>query len=230
VDGIEAERQDLLRLAREEAREELNVVREKMTHLRRRLEAAGQPLEELDSAAGDLEELAEDIDEPVAQPEPDSETPQRPIRLGDRVYLRTLDAEGVVTDLGESKAEVQIGRLRVRAGLNELSLHREPGQEKKAKEKRMEATRTAALPATAPPLELQLRGQTVDEALEVLERRLDAAYLAGMPFIRVVHGKGTGKLRQAIRAVLRDNRYVAYFEPGSAGEGGEGVTVVRLKS
>jgi len=230
VDGIEAERQDLLRLAREEAREELDVVREKMTHLRRRLEAAGQSLVVLDSAAEDLETLTEDLEESVVQPQPDPETPQRPIRLGDRVYLRTLDAEGVVTDLGESKAEVQIGRLRVRAGLNELSLDREPGQEKKAKEKRIETTRTAALPATAPPLELQLRGQTVDEALEVLERCLDAAYLAGMPFIRVVHGKGTGKLRQAIRAALRDNRYVAYFEPGSAGEGGEGVTVVRLKS
>lgn len=229
-DDIEEERQELMQQAREDALEELDVVREEMTLLRRRLEGASQSLEGLDSVADDLETLVEDLEESVYQPEPAHEAPHRPIQLGDRVYLRTLDAEGVVTDLGDSKAEVQIGRLRVRAGLNELSLHNEPGTEKKEMNQRMEATRTTALPTAAPPLELHLRGLNVEEALEVLEQRLDAAYLAGLPFIRVVHGKGTGKLRQAIRESLQGNRYVASFEPGSASEGGEGVTVIRLKS
>jgi DNA mismatch repair protein MutS2 len=67
-----------------------------------------------------------------------------------------------------------------------------------------------------------------DEALEELERRLDAAFLAGVPFIRVVHGKGTGRLRQAVREFLEGNPYTASFEPGTATEGGEGVTIVRL--
>jgi DNA mismatch repair protein MutS2 len=230
LDDIEAERQALLQQAREDALEELDVVREEMTLLRRRLEGAGQSLEELDSVADDFETLVEDLEESVSQPEPAHEAPHRPIQLGDRVYLRTLDAEGVVTDLGNAKAEVQIGRLRVRAGLNELSLHDEPGLEKKETNQRMEATRTTAVLTAVPPLELHLRGLNVDEALEVLEQRLDAAYLAGLPFIRVVHGKGTGKLRQAIRESLQDNRYVASFEPGSAREGGEGVTVIRLES
>ena len=230
INEIETERQEIRQQAREEALDELDTVREEIALLRRRLEVAGQSLAELDMVEAGLESLAEDLEESLAQPEPDLKAPHRPIRLGDRVYLRTLDADGVVTDLGESKAEVQIGRLRVRAGLNELSLHKDSGPKKKEKEKRMEATRISAQPSTAPPMELHLRGQTVDEALDVLEQRLDAAYLAGLPFIRVVHGKGTGKLRQAIRAALRDNRYVASFEPGSAGEGGEGVTVIRMKS
>ncbi|NOR90093.1 MAG: endonuclease MutS2, partial [Anaerolineales bacterium] len=230
LDDNEAERQALMQQAREDALEELDVVREEMTLLRRRLEGAGQSLEELDSVADDLDTLVEDLEESVPQPEPAHEAPHRPIRLGDRVYLRTLDAEGVVTDIGNSKAEVQIGRLRVRAGLNELSLHDESGLEKKEIKQRMEATRTTAVPTAAPPLELHLRGLNVEEALEVLEQRLDAAYLAGLPFIRVVHGKGTGKLRQAIRESLQGNRYVASFEPGSSREGGEGVTVIRLKS
>ena len=80
----------------------------------------------------------------------------------------------------------------------------------------------------APPLDLNIRGRTVEEGLEELERRLDAAYLAGMPFVRVIHGKGTGRLREAIRQALKDNPYVSSFEPGKAGEGGDGVTVVRL--
>jgi len=122
LDDIEAERQALMQQAREDALEELDVVREEMTLLRRRLEGAGQSLEELDLVEDDFETLVEDLEESVSQPEPAHEAPHRPIQLGDRVYLRTLDAEGVVTDLGNSKAEVQIGRLRVRAGLNELSL------------------------------------------------------------------------------------------------------------
>jgi len=68
----------------------------------------------------------------------------------------------------------------------------------------------------------------VDEGLEEHERRLDAAYLAGMPFVRVIHGKGTGRLREAIRQALHGNPYVASFEPGKAREGGDGVTVVQL--
>ena len=80
----------------------------------------------------------------------------------------------------------------------------------------------------APPLELNIRGRRIEEGLEELERRLDSAYLAGMPFVRVIHGKGTGRLREAIRQALKDNPYVSSFEPGKAGEGGDGVTVVRL--
>lgn len=81
-----------------------------------------------------------------------------------------------------------------------------------------------------PPLELDVRGQTVEEALEAIERRLDSAYLAGLPFVRVIHGKGTGRLRQAIRQALRKNRYAASFGTGNESEGGDGVTVVRLET
>ena len=66
------------------------------------------------------------------------------------------------------------------------------------------------------------------EALEALERELDSAYLAGLPSLRVIHGKGTGRLRQAIRQALRGNPYAHGFESGKHAEGGEGVTVIRL--
>ena len=85
-------------------------------------------------------------------------------------------------------------------------------------------------PGTAPPMEIDVRGMVVDEALMELEKRLDAAFLAGMPFVRVIHGKGTGRLRQAIRMSLEDNPYAASFEPGGIGEGGEGVTNIHIAS
>jgi DNA mismatch repair protein MutS2 len=67
-----------------------------------------------------------------------------------------------------------------------------------------------------------------DEALDELERRLDAAYLANLPFLRIIHGKGTGRLRQVIRQALKENPYVASFQPGGEKEGGDGVTVVKI--
>jgi DNA mismatch repair protein MutS2 len=79
-------------------------------------------------------------------------------------------------------------------------------------------------------MELDLRGQRADEALSALERYLDAAFLSGMPFVRIIHGKGTGKLRQAVREALSQNPHVRSFEGGGDKEGGEGVTVAKLRT
>jgi len=77
---------------------------------------------------------------------------------------------------------------------------------------------------------LDLRGQRADDALDLLERHLDSAYLAGLPFIRIIHGKGTGRLRTVIRQALEHHPHVKSFEAGHDKEGGEGVTVVKLSN
>jgi DNA mismatch repair protein MutS2 len=69
----------------------------------------------------------------------------------------------------------------------------------------------------------------VDEALASLEGYLDSAYLSGLPFVRLIHGKGTGRLREAVRQELQGHPHVSSFEAGLPNEGGEGVTVVKLK-
>lgn len=229
LDAIEDERRALLAEARRAARSEVEELRADMEKLRRQLHLAGQPLETLDAARQDLEQLEQLVEEPVVR-EAHAYTPSdRPIQLGDTVHLQTIDTQGVVTSLGEEQAEVQVGRLRIRARLDEMRVVDEgdSGQDKKPKGE-LEGTRVRSKPSAQPPLELHLRGKRVDEALIDLERHLDAAYLAGMPFVRVVHGKGTGTLREAIRGALRGNRYVRSFESGGPSEGGEGVTVVHL--
>jgi len=80
----------------------------------------------------------------------------------------------------------------------------------------------------SPGIELDLRGQRSEEALDALERYLDSAYLAGLPWVRIIHGKGTGKLRLAVREALSHNAHVKSFESGGDKEGGEGVTVAKL--
>jgi len=76
--------------------------------------------------------------------------------------------------------------------------------------------------------ELRLRRLTVDEALPQLDHYLNAAFMAGLPSVRIVHGKGTGVLRQAVHEVLAEHPLVKSFRPGDYGEGDTGVTVVEL--
>jgi len=158
----------------------------------------------------------------------------RPWSLGERVTVSTLNAEGVVTALGESDAEVQVGSLRIRARLSELQ--RKGQLEENAEEKKQEIRKPevegsgrASLSGTkSPGLELNLRGKLVEEGLEELERYLERAFSAGLLFVRIVHGKGTGRMREAVRNALKDSPYVASFEEPKDNEGGAGVTVAKM--
>jgi DNA mismatch repair protein MutS2 len=80
----------------------------------------------------------------------------------------------------------------------------------------------------APSMELDLRGMTSEEGIARVSDYLDRASRAGMPFVRIIHGKGTGALRRAIRDAIKNNHVVKSFETGLEGEGGDGVTVVKL--
>jgi DNA mismatch repair protein MutS2 len=77
-------------------------------------------------------------------------------------------------------------------------------------------------------MELDLRGQTVDEATLSLDKYLDDAYLAGLPYVHIIHGKGTGALRRSVREVLENHPLVTEFRRGGPQEGGDGVTVAKL--
>jgi DNA mismatch repair protein MutS2 len=77
-------------------------------------------------------------------------------------------------------------------------------------------------------VELDLRGQRVNEILPRLDKYLDDAFLAGLPFVRIIHGKGTGTLRQVVRQQLRDHPLVKSHRSGEQGEGGSGVTIAYL--
>ena len=221
LEAIDVERAEILDGARQEAAEEAQAVYVEAEELRRKLARAALPLSEIETAAGDAEDLADRTAEPIR---PTLLEPEAPLRVGDRVFLRSLGSEGVLTAMGEAEAEVQVGRLRVRASPGDLTSPRasEPVRSQSARPSPLRV-REASL-----PMEIDLRGLPVDDALDSLERHLDSAYLAGMPFVRVIHGKGTGRLRQAVRRALRENPYAAGFDAGKDGEGGEGVTVVRL--
>jgi DNA mismatch repair protein MutS2 len=156
--------------------------------------------------------------------------------VGDRVRLRSLDTRGVISALGEEEAEVRVGNLRVRSRRADLELLGGPPKEsQREREESSQASSKEAAPtsvvsrSSAPGMELDLRGKRVDEALEAVDRYLDSAYLSGLPYVRLIHGKGTGRLREAVRQELRGHPHVTTFESGLPNEGGDGVTVARLK-
>jgi len=239
LDEIVEERNNILEQARREAAAELQLVDRELAELRRRLTAAGEPLQAVGDINEELEQLERKVETPSPQPVselPGLENNWKELAVGDRVMVSSIGAEGVVTALEGEQAEVQLGRLRIRAATEELAaLPEGPGVDPVVQEGRRPPPARSTVsegrlpaPSVPPPLELHVRGRTVEEALEQLERSLDAAYLAGAPYLRVIHGKGTGRLREAIRQALGDSSYVASFKSGTPAEGGEGVTVVWL--
>jgi len=229
LEKIEDERREVLAKARAEGELEVAVLKRNLDSLRGQLKNARQPLDALRSVEQKVEAMAEKMAAPVERKSVQSSviSDQSSVRLGERVRVSTLNAEGVVTALGESDAEVQVGSLRVRARL--VDLERTVISDQLSVISDQSPVTRHSSPATASPgLEVSLRGMMVEEALEALERYLEKAYLAGLPFVRIVHGKGTGKLRAAVREALRGHAYVKSFEEGAPNEGGEGVTVALI--
>ena len=232
LENIEEERAQLLEEAREGARKEVQDIKDELKRLRKEMQRARQPLNVLKTIEERVSEIEEHVAEPVVRREQDNFdlSISEPLRIGSRVRLRSLNAEGIITALSEDEAEVQVGMLRVRAQISDLE-SKGSSALTPLEDKNMIPEREIITPKRdSPGIELDLRGQRVDEALEILENYLEKAYLAGLPWVRIIHGKGTGKLRDAVRQALTNHPYVKSFESGKAGEGGEGVTIAKIKT
>ena len=233
LEGIEDERHAVLEEARVEAEQELTELRRELEALRRQLRQTRQAHTEIDAAVEKLEMIEQKVER---EPRRKSTSPvlAAPVLLpGIRVKLRSLKLEGVIASIDEDEAEVMVGNLRVRVKTNDLAAagESEPGVEagKTATSKLLPTRKPAATPfRPTPGMELDLRGMRAEEALDKLDAYLVEAYASGMPFVRIIHGKGTGRLRQVIREALRNSAYVSTYEEGGEKEGGEGVTIAHF--
>ena len=234
LEKIEDERREVLAKARAEGELEVAIIKRNIESLKSQLKKAKQPLEALKELEEKVEAIEEKIEAPVERRRDQlSAVSNQSLKLGERVTVSTLNAEGVVTALGESDAEVQIGSLRVRARLADLmrkGQEVESPEEKIKEEKQVtEGSGRGTVSSTkSPGIELNLRGKLVEDGLEELDRYLEKAYSSGLLFVRIVHGKGTGRLREAVRNALKSSPYVASFEEPKDNEGGAGVTVAKM--
>ena len=159
--------------------------------------------------------------------------PPKKLKIGDSVRVLSMNLTGTVHTLPDAKGNlfVQMGILRSQVNINDLVLIDENADVKAAK-KRYEKTGSGKIKMTKSATvstEIMLIGKTVDEAIAELDKYLDDALMANMPSVRIVHGKGTGALRNAVHQHLKRLKYVEEFHLGEFGEGDAGVTIAKLK-
>ncbi len=224
---VEASREEILTCARDQAQAEIQRAREELNRLRQEWRAVSLTRDFVANEQAKLDEI-EAATVPPPQPSPvvfsAADRGESVPQVGDRVMIARLGQIGQVIALDASGADVQIGSFRVRVRLDELDAKvSEPAAP------REQARGSIALPtAESPGIEVSLRGMRADDALDTLEKYLDRAYRAGLPYVRIVHGKGTGTLRKLARERLRGHPLVAQIREAEPHEGGEGVTVVKL--
>ncbi|MCI9283579.1 MAG: endonuclease MutS2 [Lachnospiraceae bacterium] len=156
------------------------------------------------------------------------------LRIGDSVKVLSMNLKGVISTLPDTKGNlfVQMGILRSQVNINDLELIPEssingPGLEGRKKGSGSSNIKISKSASVSP--EINLLGMTVDEALPLLDKYLDDAYIAHLQQVRIVHGKGTGALRTGIHKHLKRVKVVKEFHLGEFGEGDAGVTIVVFK-
>ncbi len=237
---LSEERERLRQSARKEmekARTEMNMI---LTKARNTVDAAikaiteaeiskteaKKRLKEMEKAARELRtELEATVPGGVLTPEPESIAAGE-IRVGDAVTVGYTGARGEVLELDRAKSRAVVMLGSVRAML-ELSALRKVEPEPK---ERPRASGTEQPPEEAPSPELNIIGMRVADALPLVEELIDRAWRTGVSIIHIVHGKGTGRLRQAVREMLKAHGMVASYHDGAPEAGGSGVTEVKLES
>lgn len=231
---IDQSRDRILREANEEAREILQNAKELADETIRTFQKAGN------ASIKDLEKsrrkVSEKISEKNAKLSLKSDAPTHKtlkpnqIKLGDSVKVVSMGLKGTVNSLPDrnGKLFVQCGIIRSQVSLSDLVLL----EEETVRTDKMQRSSSGKLKMSksySVSTEINLLGKTVDEALSELDKYLDDAYLAHLPSVRIVHGKGTGALRKAVQNFLRKNKTVKSFRLGEFGEGDAGVTIAEFK-
>ena len=146
-----------------------------------------------------------------------------PVEVGSRVFVGSLGVTGSVLSVHTGEAEVLVGNIRLRRPLGDLEVTEKPSL------KLPPGVRVSITSADPVSSEINLLGCTVDDATSRADKFLDEAFLAQLPEVRIVHGTGTGALRNAIADLLKNHPHVVRFEFAPQSQGGRGVTIATLR-
>ncbi len=232
---IDQSRDRIIREANEEAREILQNAKELADETIRTFQKAGtaSSIKDLEKSRRRVNDKISEKNEKLAlksdKPAHKALKPNQ-IRLGDSVKIVSMGLKGSVSSLPDKNGKlfVQCGIIRSQVSLSDLVLLEEETV-KTEKMQRSSSGRLKMSKSYSVSTEINLLGKTVDEALSELDKYLDDAYLAHLPSVRIVHGKGTGTLRKAVQGYLRKNRTIKSFRLGEFGEGDAGVTIAEFK-
>ena len=232
---IEQSKARILREANEEAREILQNAKDVADETIRKFQKAGDgtSIKELEQSRQRVRDKISEKNDKLAlknsQPTHKILKPNQ-IKLGDSVKIISMGLKGTVNSLPDKNGKlfVQCGIIRSQVSLDDLVLTEEEtintGKLQRTSSGKLKMSKSYSVST-----EINLLGRTVDEALSELDKYLDDAYLAHLPNVRIVHGKGTGALRSAVHNYLRKNRIVKSYRLGEFGEGDAGVTIAEFK-
>jgi len=202
---------EAIEAARAAARAETNRDRERALHQAR-------------SAVKEIQETKEALE---VQTDPDVPLTKQDITIGMQVRLRSTGIAATVQSKPDAKGDLTLmaGIMKITANLNDIRAMEAPKQSKKAKKASSRIQRST----TTVKMELDVRGRTVEEAMLEVDQYIDTAVMSGLHEVSIIHGKGTGALRQGLRQYLLHHPHVKSQRPGAYGEGEDGVTVLTLK-
>ena len=233
---LEESRDRILREANEQARDILQEAKEVADETIRSFQKAGPgaSMKDLEKARqkvrGKISEKNEKLTLKAARPEAAKTINPNTLKLGDSVKIISMGLKGTVSSKPDHKGNlfVQCGIIRSQVNLKDLMLiDDDPAPAKSLKRTGSGKIKMSKSFGVSP--EINLLGKTVDEAIAELDKYLDDAYLAHLPTVRIVHGKGTGALRKAVQQHLKRVKFIDSYRLGEFGEGDAGVTIATFK-
>lgn len=236
-DKLDNSREAILRKANEEARAILQDAKDYADTTMRNFNKFGKAnisAKEMEQERDKLRKKLSGVEKNLTlktEKKPKKELKAKDLKIGDSVKVLSMNLKGTVSTLPNDKGNlyVQMGILRSQVNIKDLELIKEPGVTGPGLGKGTGGSGKIKMAKSASvSMELNLLGKTVDEAIAELDKYLDDAYLAHVPSVRIVHGKGTGALRKGVHTYLRRNKRVKSFRLGEFGEGDAGVTIVVL--
>jgi DNA mismatch repair protein MutS2 len=225
LSAIEQERTSILEAAQSESQRLIDGFRDQLDQIKASLLTADQA-----TVLAQIDQLETRVDsiEPVKPIEKPAIHSRHSIRVGDTVFVRKLNTTGEVGSIDRDSVEVISGSLRMRLKHDDIEWRSSPHANVAAHDKPEAIEYANVHSTTAAHIEIDLRGLRAEDAVIEAEKQIDAAFLSDLPYVRIIHGKGTGALRKAIREALKNNSHLKKLENGKDEEGGDGVTIAHL--
>ena len=234
---FEAKKKQMMADAREEARAVIKDARETATEIQKelkelsRIDSLGERNRRFDESRKKLREGEKKYAERRIQQVNSNPVSADQLKVGDRVKVLSLGQNGEILSLPDKKGNVsvQVGIMKANLSLNDLVLIND-GTRKKKKPKTSQYGALYKRKAMNISATVNVQGENLDDAAMDVDKYLDDAYVAGLEEVTIIHGRGEGILKNGIRSLLKKNKHVASFRKGNYNEGGEGVTIVKMKA
>lgn len=236
--AISEKRADIIAEAKHEARELLREIKSAVKDVQkdlRRLQKSGAHTNlntgALEKSRRKINEAEDLVSEKVVKQVNSEPVSADTLKIGDRVKLLTIGQNGTILSLPDEKGNlmINIGALKVKARLQDLMLinegkDRKPQAKSSSKYGSLLRSKSSSVSAS-----INVMGKNLEDALADVEKYLDDVYMAGLDMVSIIHGRGGGILKDGIRQMLKRKKYVDSYGAASYNDGGEGVTIVRMK-